>query len=391
MARGTSPPPSVSERHDLLGLAAVFLRLGLTSFGGPAAHIALMRDEFVRRRGWIDDAAYLDMVGASNLIPGPTSSEVAMHVGHRRGGWPGFVIAGLAFILPAVVIVAVLAWIYVEQGSRPEVGAILVGVAPVVVAIIAFAGASVGRAAVRSPLTAIIAGVAVLGSLVGGSEIAVLLGLGVASLLLAEIRRARVVAGVAGSGAAPGSATITAAVAGATVPLVAIFAEFLKIGAVLFGSGYVLVAILRSELVEGLGWITETQLLDAVAVGQATPGPLFSTATFIGYLVGGPPGAVAATVGIFLPAFVAVAISIPILDRLRRSERARAFLDGVNAAVVGLLAVVAVQLARGTLSDGLAIVTAVVAFALLWRGVGTVWLIAAGAAVGLIRLALAPG
>jgi chromate transporter len=389
-------------------VAAVFLRLGVTSFGGPAAHIALMREEFVRRRGWLDDAAYLDLIGAANLIPGPTSTEVAMHVGHRRAGWPGLVVAGLAFILPAVLIVAVLAWVYVSAGTRPQVEALLAGIAPVVVAIIAFAGASIGRTVRQTRLGLVLAIVAVVLVVIRVPEIAVLLGLGVVALIVRvgpwSGLGPRVGRGVAGAMAATGASShgigglgtgswpigvATIAVVTATPAL--IFLEFAKIGAVLFGSGYVLVALLRSELVTGLGWITETQLIDAVAVGQATPGPLFSTATFIGYLVDGPVGATAATVGIFLPAFVAVAISIPILARLRASVRARAFLDGVNAASVGLLAVVAVQLAVGSIVDVLGLATMIGAFALLWRGVGTGWLIAGGAAIGLIRLALAPG
>lgn len=392
------------SRSELAGLAAVFLRLGLTSFGGPAAHIALMREEFVRRRRWLDDGAYLDLIGAATLIPGPTSTEVAMHVGHRRAGWAGLVVAGLAFLLPAVLIVGVLAWLYVEQGSRPEIGAVLVGVAPVVIAVVAHAGASIGRAVLgtRTGVTAVVLSVGA--SAAGVPEILVLLALGVGSLVAREaVRRAGVpAAGIAVSLPAvtgPSAAgTVTAPVASAvaalggvaagTIGATAILAEFMRIGAVLFGSGYVLVALLRSELVDGLGWINEAQLIDAIAVGLATPGPLFSTATFIGYLAGGPVGAVAATVGIFTPAFVAVAVSIPLLERLRRSRRARAFLDGVSAAAVGLLAVVAVQLALGSLRDAIAVVTAVGAFALLWRGVGTGPLVVAGGAIGLIRLAV---
>jgi chromate transporter len=358
-----------------------------------------MREEFVRRRGWLDDAAYLDLIGAANLIPGPTSTEVAMHVGHRRAGWPGLVVAGLAFLLPAVLLVVVLAWIYVEYGARPEVGAVLVGVGPVVVAIIAFAGASIGRAVVRTPFGLIAAGLSVALVLGGVPEIAVLLGIGVLVMLVRSVRGGgtTAVAGATGLPAPDGTAGIGGAMAAASATIASavapalIFAEFFKIGAVLFGSGYVLVALLRSELVEGLGWITETQLIDAVAVGQATPGPLFSTATFIGYLVGGPVGAAAATIGIFLPAFIAVAVSIPILDRLRGSEQARAFLDGVSAASVGLLAVVAVQLAVGSIRDPIGLVTALAAFVALVRGVGTAWLVAAGAAIGLTRLALLPG
>ena len=387
---------TVARRASALReLAGIFLRLGLTSFGGPAAHVALMRDEFVRRRSWIDDAAFVDLLGAANLIPGPTSTEVAMHLGHRRAGMAGLVVAGLAFLLPAVLIVGVLAWIYVAFGDLPAVGAVLVGVAPVVVAIIVYAGWSIGRTAVATSTTAVAALVAVLAVLAGGPEILVLLGVGAGVALVRSANRWRAAAArfalsplaLAGGGDGSVVTAIWAIGAGGVTP-VAIFGEFLKIGSVLFGSGYVLVALLQAELVEGLGWITDQQLLDAVAVGQATPGPVFSTATFIGYLVDGPVGALAATVGIFLPAFVAVAVSLPLLARIVGSATFRAFLDGVNAAAVALLAVVAVRLAVEAIIDPIALVTAVGALVLLLRGVGTAPLIAAGAAIGLARLAL---
>jgi chromate transporter len=349
-----------------------------------------MRDELVRRRGWLPDDAFVDLLGASNLIPGPTSTELAMHLGHRRAGWQGFLVAGLAFILPAVLIVAVLAWIYVTYGDLPAIEAILAGVAPVVVAIVAHAGWAIGRTAIRSPAMAIVALAVVAGSLGRVSEIVLLLGSGLIVVVLRSGRRwlQRTGGGFALVGE-PWARAMPAAVfaVGAAGPsALAILGEFAKIGAVLFGSGYVLVALLRSELVEGLGWITETQLIDAVAVGQATPGPLFATATFIGWLVGGPVGATAATVGIFAPAFAAVAISIPLLGRMRASATFRAFLDGVNAAAVGLLAVVAAQLAVGSLTDALAVAVAIAAFLLLLRGLGSVVLILAGAAIGLARL-----
>jgi chromate transporter len=369
-------------------LAGTFAQLGLTSFGGPAAHVALMRDEFVRRRGWLDDHTFLDLLGSANLIPGPTSTELAMHIGYRRAGRPGLIVAGLAFLLPAVVIAAILAWLYVDFGTRPEIEALFVGIGPVVVAIIAHAGWSIARGALRTPWQAGLLAAAIVAILVGLPEIAVLLLAGVVGLVIAG----GVTTGVGGAAAAsilpvPGAA---AAAVAASVSAPAILLAFIKIGAVLFGSGYVLVALLRSELVDGLGWLTEAQLLDAVAVGQATPGPLFSTATFVGYVIGGPVGMVAATVGVFLPAFVAVGLSVPVLHRLRGSVRARAFLDGVNVAAVGLIAVVAVQLASGAIRDALALGEAAVALVLLSAGVGSGRLVLAGAGVGLIRLALGP-
>ncbi len=363
-----------------------------------------MRDEFVRRRAWMDDAAFVDLLGAANLIPGPTSTELAMHLGYRRAGWAGLAVAGLAFLLPAVAIVAVLAWIYVTYGTLPVVGAVFAGVAPVVVAIVAHAGWAIGRTAIRTPLAAVIALVAAVGAVGRVSEILLLLGLGAAAVIVrtAGRRVGRAWAGwpivvVPGSGASwlPDlvgpwlAAGVFAIGPGGPSPL-AILGEFAKIGSVLFGSGYVLVALLRSELVEALGWITESQLIDAIAVGQGTPGPLFSTATFIGFLVDGPIGATAATVGIFAPAFVAVAISIPILERLLGSTTFRAFLDGVSAAAVGLLVVVAIQLAIGTLTAPLPVAIAIAVFLLLMRGIGTGWLVAAGAIIGVGTWLLQP-
>jgi chromate transporter len=364
----------------------VFLRLGLTTFGGPAAHVALMRDEFVRRRRWLDDVAFIDLLGAANLIPGPTSTELAMHIGYRRAGRAGLVVAGLAFLLPAVAIVAMLAWLYVEQGQRPEVGAVLIGVAPVVVAVVGFAGWSIGRAVVRTRFAAALLVATVVAVIADLPEIVVLLAAGV--LALAVQARGAVGASMSAAVVPWGVASASGTAIGITLP--AIFVTFLKVGVVLFGSGYVLVALLRSELVDGLGWLTERQLLDAVAVGQATPGPLFSTATFVGYVLAGPAGAVVATVGIFLPAFIAVALSIPLLERLRGSGPARAFLDGVNVAAVGLIAIVAVQFGVSAIRDGVSLATALLAFGSLAAGIGTGRLLLVGAAIGLSRLAWMP-
>lgn len=385
---------SGSSRSSLTEVAATFLRLGLTAFGGPAAHIGLMRESFVRRRGWLDDATFLDLVGLSNLIPGPTSTELAMHIGHRRAGWPGFLVAGIAFIAPAVVLVLALAWMYVAYGSRPEATSILAGIAPVVIAIVANAGVGLGRAALRTPLLVAVAAAVIVGSLVGVSEILLLLAGGAFTLTVAEATRRVPAPGADKGGAAAlgwlggGRLVAAAGVIAAVAPL-AILLEFLKIGAVVFGSGYVLVALLRTELVTDLHWITDSQLLDAVAVGQLTPGPVFSTGTFIGYLIGGLAGAAAATVGIFLPAFAFVALSVVLLDRLRASRRARAFLDGVNAAAVALIVVVAAGLMSAVRDDVPSVALAAGALAILSLGrVGAAWLILAGATIGLVRLVL---
>jgi chromate transporter len=366
-----------------------FLRLGLTAFGGPAAHVALMRDEFVRRRAWLSEAEFLDLVGAANLIPGPTSTELALHLGHKRAGNAGFFLAGVAFIGPAVVLVVALAWAYEAVGARPEALAALAGVAPVVVAIVAHAAVGLGRSALRDPLTVAIGAAAALAAFAGAAEIAILLVAGIAGLA-----GRRVVPGGmrhASAMLAPVGLAGSAAVAAMAASPAGLLLVFARIGAVLFGSGYLLVALLRSELVEGLGWITERQLLDAVAIGQLTPGPVTTSATFIGWLVAGPAGAAAATVGIFAPAFLAVALSIPVLPRLRRSPSARAFLDGVNAAAVALIGVVAVELAGVAVVDVPTTALVVAGLAALFTGrVGSAALIVVGGAAGIL-LALARG
>lgn len=358
----------------LLDLALLFLRLGATAFGGPAAHIAMMEDEVVRRRGWLTREELLDLLSAANLIPGPSSTELAIHIGYRRGGWRGLIVAGACFILPAALIVTFIAWLYVRYAKLPQAEAVLYGVKPVIIAIIAHALWRLGSTAMKTPLLAAAAVVAFVAAILGVHELIVLFGAGVL-IALTLTRRAMFLAPLA-------------AVSSAAVPaagLLPLFLFFLKVGAVLFGSGYVLIAFLRADLVERWHWLTEAQLLDAIAVGQITPGPLFTTATFIGYLVGGGKGAAVATLGIFLPAFLFVAASAPLVSRLRRSRVAAAFLDGVNAATVALMTFVTWQLARTALLDVPTVVLAVVSAVVLLRfTVNSVWLIAAGAVVGLL-------
>jgi len=388
-------------RASLVDLAAVFLRLGLTSFGGPAAHLAIFRDELVRRRGWLAEADLLDLIGAANLIPGPNSTEVAIHVGYRRAGWPGLFVAGIAFILPAFAIVLALAWIYVATEGRPGFTAVFAGIAPVVVAIIAHAGAGLVRTAARTRLLAAIVTGSVLAALAGVGEIPILVAGGAIVLATHVLAGGRALkrdgflgglipvlpAGLPDPVRTGAASALAAVAAGPT--LIALFVSMFAIGAVLYGSGYVLITFLRAEFVEALGWITDQQLLDAVAIGQVTPGPLFTTATFVGFLVLGVPGAVVATVGIFLPAFAYVALSAPLLPRLRRSAKVRATLDGVNAAALGLVGAVAIELAWSTIRDPLSLGIALGSFVVLWRtGRSTAWLIAAGGALGLARLVL---
>jgi len=370
-------------------LAAVFLKLGTIAFGGPAAHIAMMEDEVVRRRRWLTREEFLDYLGATNLIPGPNSTELAIHIGKARGGWPGLVIAGACFILPAAMIVSVIAWIYVRFGSLPEVTSVLYGVKPVVIAIVLQALWGLGRSALKTPTLALIGVASVVAVVSGINEIAVLLGAGAIAGVLAAPRghsaqEQSVGRGIAVLSGAAGPLAIGSA--GSVVfGLWPLFLAFAKIGAVLFGSGYVLLAFLRADFVDRLGWLTERQLLDAVAVGQVTPGPVFTTATFVGYLLGGGAGAAVATVGIFAPAFVFVALSGVVLPYVRASRVARTVLDGVNVASLALMAVVTYQLARTALTDVLTAILAIVAAGLLFRWrVNTAWLIVAGGMVGWI-------
>ncbi len=394
MAAANRPPGALGE------VARLFLRLGLTAFGGPAAHIAMFHDEVVTRRRWLSDAEFLDLMAAANLIPGPNSTEMAIHLGYLRAGWAGLLVGGAAFILPAFLIVLALAAVYARYGATPTAQALLYGIQPVVIAIILQAIVGLGRKALRRPLPVVVAvgalalyfaNVHELALLAGGGLVVMLArngrrlwpagGGGVAALLPVAARPgpvARLLRAAAG-----GEVWAAALAAAVPVTLVGLFLSFLKIGAVLYGSGYVLVAFLQTEFVERLGWLTSAQLLDAVAVGQFTPGPVFTTATFIGYQLAGVPGAVVATVGIFLPGFVFVAITNPLIPRLRESPWLAALLDGVVAASLGLMAAVMVALGRRALVDVPTMLVALAAAVLLIRfRVNSTWLILGGALVG---------
>ena len=364
----------------LWDIAAVFLKLGTTAFGGPAAHIAMLQQEVVEWRGWISQDEFLDHLGASNLIPGPTSTELVMHIGRKRGGWLGLVVAGTCFILPAAVMVGIIAWAYVRYGKLPAVSGLLYGVKPVVIAIILQAIWKLGRTAVKNGWLAI-AGVIALGLSIVGVAPLLVLAAGALLALAMELTQIR------GKNALLGFVTVTPATGVATAGLWPIFLVFVKIGAMVFGSGYVLLAFLRADLVERLGWLTQQQLLDAVAVGQITPGPVFTTATFLGFVLRGTSGAVAATVGIFVPAFVFVAISAPLIPRIRASRIAGAALDGINVASLALMAVVTWQLGRSALVDattvGLALVSLVALF--VFPQLNSAWLIAGAGLLGAAR------
>ena len=375
--------PAGDRRERLAEVAFVFLRLGTIAFGGPAAHIALMRDEIVRRRRWVSEQHFLDLVGAANLIPGPTSTELTIHLGYARAGWPGLVVGGACFILPAMIIVLAVAWAYAAYGALPAVGWLLYGVKPVIIAVVAHALWGLLRTAVTGPVMAAVALGALTLALLGVNELAVLAAGAVAGLV---VRRPWTQSAPAALLIWPlgGLPTLGLAAAATPVSLSTLFLTFLKIGAVLYGSGYVLLAFLRGDLVERLGWLSEAQLLDAVAVGQFTPGPVFTTATFIGYLVAGLPGALLATLGIFLPAFAFVAATGPFVARLRRSPWTAGLLDGVNAASLALMAAVTWTLGRAAIVDPLTAVLALAALALLLRTrLNSAWLVLGGGLIGL--------
>lgn len=374
----------MADSGRLAEVARLFLRLGTTAFGGPAAHIAMMHDEVVTRRRWVGDQDFLDMVGATNLIPGPNSTELAIHLGHRRAGWKGLVVAGVGFIAPAAAIVLALAWAYVRYGTTDVGEGVLYGIKPVVIAIVVQALLKLGRTAAKSPLL-IAVGLAAIAAYLAGVNELVVLAAGAASV--AAIRAAArgrsdglgafAVGPLLGGPIAP---------TGVPVDLATLFATFLKIGAVLYGSGYVLLAFLRGDIVERLGWLTEQQLLDAVSVGQVTPGPVFTTATFVGYVVAGVPGALLATVAIFLPSFVFVALLSRLVPWMRAHRFTADLLDGANVTALGLMAGVTGQLGRDAFVDVLTVAVGAAAGLLLWRTkLNSVWLIAGGGAIGIIH------
>jgi chromate transporter len=341
-------------------LARLFFKLGTTAFGGPAAHVAMMHEEVVVRRRWLSGEEFLDLVGAANLIPGPNSTELAIHIGHRRAGWPGLLVAGTCFIVPASLIVTACAWAYVTYGTLPQAAGLLYGVKPVIIAIVLIALRDLARTAIKDTVCAAVCVTSIILAMLGVNELV--------SLVLAALA------------AIVPRTVLTAAAPFGLWPL---FWFFTKVGSVLYGSGYVLLAFLRADLVERWQWLTEAQLLDAIAVGQFTPGPVFTTATFIGYLLGGYAGALVATIGIFAPAFFFVAISGPLVPRIRKSPTAGAALNGVNAASLALMAVVTYSLGRSALIDLPTIAMALVSATLLQRfRMNSAWLVLAGGLLG---------
>jgi chromate transporter len=351
------------EQSYLKAIAGVFLKLGCIGFGGPAAHIAMMETEVVKKRKWLSGDHFLDLVGATNLIPGPNSTEMAMHCGYEKGGWKGLVVAGACFITPAVIITAVFAWAYRQYGRLPAVRPFIYGIQPAIIAIIVVLMLSLGKKALKSKQLGIIGVLAAALALYGVNEIIVLFGAGAAGILMYLLRKRT------------GELK--------SVSPLFLFWLFLKIGAVLYGSGYVLFAFLDAALVDK-GLLSKQQLVDAVAVGQFTPGPVFSSATFIGWQIAGWPGAIAATAGIFLPSFLFVAFLNPLIPRLRRSGVMSAFLDTVNIAAVAIILAVCVEMGKVAITDWRTTLIALSGFAvmLLFPRLNTAWVVSGGAAAG---------
>ncbi len=395
--------PTKIDYDRLKELAKLFFKLGVIGFGGPNAHIAMMEDEVVKTRQWLSREQFLDLLGATNLIPGPNSTEMAIHIGYLYAGWLGLIVAGVGFILPAVLITIGFAWVYVAFGAIPQVAFLLYGIKPAVLAVILDALWRLGKKAVKTRKLLVIAiAVALLVWLTQVNEIIALLLGGLLGMIWLQFpdqgdssdEQANLL--IAGIAIATASKATAAIVVTSQVSLWKLGWAFLKIGSILFGGGYVLLSFVQGELVEGYGWLTQQQLLDAIAVGQFTPGPILSTATFIGYVIAGVPGAIVATIGIFLPSFVWVVVLNPLVPYLRRSKWSSAFLDAVNVSALALMVVVTLQLAISTLGrptapyvDLWAVVIAITSAILTIRfSVNAAWLVLGGAAIGGIAFAL---
>ncbi|GAB4213242.1 MAG: chromate efflux transporter [Synechococcales cyanobacterium] len=378
------------RQQRLRDLATVFFRLGATAFGGPAAHISMMDEEVVQRRQWLSREALLDLIGVTQLLPGPNSTELAIHIGFQRAGWPGLWVAGISFILPAMVMVWALAALYVHYQSVPQLQGLLYGIKPVIIALVVQALWKLGRTALKDGPTLVAGCVALVGYFAGIDEIPLLLILGLVVSMVHRWPRPPQEQGALWL-PLPGMFAQLGGWSGLIPGLPAwasVFGIFLKIGCVLYGGGYVLLAFLQRDFVDSQ-LLTSQQLLDAVAIGQFTPGPLFTTATFVGYLVAGSAGAVAGTIGIFLPAFVLVGLVNPWIPALRRSPWTAGFLDGINAASLGLMAAVTYTLGQASLVDGLTLILGIIGVIAVFRWrINSAWLVLAGGVIGLVAQAL---
>lgn len=367
----------VYDKGRLREIAGLFLKLGFLSFGGPAAHIAMMEAEVVKKRKWMDADHFLNLIGATNLIPGPNSTEMAMHCGHERAGLRGLVVAGVAFIFPAVLITSLFAWLYVTYGQLPEAEPFIYGIKPAVVAIIASAVITLGKKALKTKELYVLGTLCVVLSLVGVNEILALFLTGVLALLLYFFKQRS-------SGVFP-VLLMPLATGGVTADSLRVFLIFLKVGALLYGSGYVLFAFLDAELV-ATGLMSRTELMDAVAVGQFTPGPVLSTATFVGWILQGPEGALLATIGIFLPSFLLVALLNPLIPRMRKWKPVSAFLDGVNVGSVAVILAVCLQMGFEAVTDWRTTLIFLLGLLVVFffKKVNSAWLVISGSALGLL-------
>jgi chromate transporter len=387
----------MAPRARRLGeVAALFLKLGVISFGGPAAHIALMEQEAVSRRGWLSREHFLDLLATTNLVPGPNAVEMASHIGFVHAGWPGLVAGGVSFTLPAALISLALAWVYVRFGALPQAAALFYGINPAVMAIILVATYRLGRTALKDWRAVALSLICLAAALLGANEVLVLVAAGVVGILLYApprlpgwLRSLRSMQAWLLPGMGLPTGLLAAPPPWLDDRLLRLGLFFLKVGSLLFGSGMVLFAFIQRDVVSRYGWLTQQQLIDAIAVGQMTPGPVLSSATFIGYLVAGLPGAVVSTLAVFTPSFLIVALVGPWIPRLRRAPAAQAFLRGVNAAVVALILAVAVALFRSAAVDIWTAVILIVSLAALLRfRLDTLWLVLGGAACGLVHYLL---
>lgn len=375
--------PENQQQPSLIQIAKVFLKLGAITFGGPAAHVAMMDEEIVNKRQWISREKLLDLLGVTNLIPGPNSTELAIHIGYEKAGWKGLIIAGSCFILPAMTIVWILAIVYVRYQNVPSAEWLLYGIKPVVIAIIIQALWKLGKKAVKNISTTIGGILTTLGFFFGGDEVIILLLMGLGVMISENFSKNN----IQGAFLLPFSGLFAQTSVNLTfIPNgLNIFLAFLKIGSVLYGGGYVLLAFLQRDFVENYQWLTSQQLLDAIAIGQLTPGPIFTTATFVGYLVGGNLGAIYATAGIFLPSFIFVLLINPWINKIRNSKSASSFLDGVNVASLGLMTGVTFILIRTSVIDSFTLILAIITTIIIFRyQVNSAWLVLGGGLLGFL-------
>lgn len=369
----------MSQKGELKEIAKLFFTLGSIAFGGPATHIAMMEDEVVKKRKWMTQEHFLDLIGATNLIPGPNSTEMTMHCGYERAGWKGLIVAGFCFIFPAVVITSVFAWLYQEYGQLPNVEPFIYGIKPAVIAIIIMAAFRLGRKAVKTTELAILGILTLVACLLGVNEIIALFGCGFVGLLLFYFKKNM-------GNLNSFIPLILVQVADPTkIGTLKIFLTFLKVGAILYGSGYVLFAFLDTELVAN-GWLTRQVLIDAVAIGQITPGPVLSTATFIGWQMGGAIGAIVATLGIFLPSFIFVLLLNPFIPKMRKSKIIGTILDAVNVAAVALIIAVCIEMAKDSLMDWRTILIAIISLVtvFVFKKMNSAFIVLGGAVIGYI-------